>query len=238
MAAATNRGDLYGDDLPLAAGLKEAHGHALEQMVNPGPFWRGHERRAMVLAARAATGCGLCARRSEALSPGQATGNHDGPADLPPILVDAIHRIRTDPGRLTRRWFDAVSAETGQGPYVEMVSVVCTSVIIDTLHRALGLALPDLPPAASGEPTGAPAADVVDAGAWLPITRAPDTMADTGLPMVPNIVRAMGLVPAAVELFFGAFRPHYALKDIALSLSQSQAEFVASRVSAMNECFY
>ncbi len=63
-------------------------------------------------------------------------------------------------------------------------------------------------------------------------------MADTGLPVVPNIVRAMGLVPKAVELFFGTFRPHYALKGIKLSLSQAQAEYVASRVSAMNKCFY
>lgn len=229
---------MYRDDLPLTDELKAAHRHALAQMVGPGAFWRGHERRAMVLTARAATGCGLCARRREALSPGHEAGGHDGPADLPDILVDAIHRIRTDPGRLTRRWFDAVSTETGQGPYVEMVSVVCTSVIIDTLHGALGLEPPDLPPAEHGEPTGNGVADVVDAGAWVPITRAPDTMADTGLPAVPNIARAMGLVPAAVELFFGAFRPHYALKDIALSLSQSQAEFVASQVSAMNECFY
>ena len=48
----------------------------------------------------------------------------------------------------------------------------------------------------------------------------------------------MGLVPDAVALFFGAFRPHYALKDIPLSISQTQAEFVASRVSALNDCFY
>jgi hypothetical protein len=63
-------------------------------------------------------------------------------------------------------------------------------------------------------------------------------MADTGLPAVPNIFRAMGLVPDAVALFFSTFRPHYALKDIELSISQAQAELVASRVSAWNECFY
>ncbi len=63
-------------------------------------------------------------------------------------------------------------------------------------------------------------------------------MADTGLPRVPNIARSMGLVPSAVDLFFGTFRPHYSLKDIPLSISQAQAEFVASRTSAINECFY
>jgi hypothetical protein len=157
---------------------------------------------------------------------------------LSPLLIDAIHRIRTDPARLTRSWFHTVSAATGPGPYLEMVSVVTSSVIIDTLHQALGQPVPELPPARAGAPTAEPAGDVVDDGAWVPLTRAPKTLADTGLPVVPNIVRAMGLVPAAVSLFFTTFRPHYALKDIALSISQAQAEFVASRVSAMNECFY
>ena len=59
-----------------------------------------------------------------------------------------------------------------------------------------------------------------------------------GLPRAPNIGRAMGLVPSAVALFFLTFRPHYALRDVPLAISQAQAEFIASRVSALNECFY
>ncbi len=192
----------------------------------------------MAEVARAADDCRLCKTRKAALSPSGVEGHHDGPGMLAPTLLDAIHRIRTDPGRLTKRWFDSVVAEIGEGPYVEMVSVVNSLVIVDTLHRSLGQALPALPDPVAGPPTGEPAGDVVDAGAWVPITRAPRDMADTGLPAVPNIFRAMGLVPRAVELFFGTFRPHYALKDIKLSLSQAQAEYVASRVSALNECFY
>jgi hypothetical protein len=192
----------------------------------------------MVESARAATGCRLCTGRTSALSPIAISGDHDDPGVLPPGVVDAIHRIRTDPGRLTRAWFDQISSQVGQAAYVEMVSVVNTSVIIDTLHSALDQPLPELPPSAAGAPTHAPSGDVVDEGAWVPITRAPRDMADTGLPAVPNILRAMGLVPDAVALFFGAFRPHYALKDIRLSLSQAQAELVASRVSAWNQCFY
>ncbi len=60
----------------------------------------------------------------------------------------------------------------------------------------------------------------------------------TGLPTVPNIGRAMGLVPSAGALFFTTFYPHYQLTDINLSISQAQAEFVAARVSSLNECFY
>jgi len=91
-------------------------------------------------------------------------------------------------------------------------------------------------------PPGERNALAVDAGAWVLIgdgggSDTAQTSA-TGLPAVPNIVRAMGLVPAAVDLFFGAFRPHYALQTIPLAISQAQAEFVASRVSALNQCFY
>ena len=73
----------------------------------------------------------------------------------------------------------------------------------------------------------------------VPLTRVDDRTATvTGLPGAPNIARSMGSVPSAVALFFTAFRGHYALRDIPLAVSQPQAEFVASRVSALNQCFY
>jgi len=229
---------MYADTLPLSDELREAHDRALKKIVRPGPSWTGAERRAMVESARSATNCSYCAARKSALSPSHVSGEHEDATDLPAVVVDAIHRIRTDPGRLTRSWFDEVTAAIGQPAYVELVSVVNTSVIIDTLHSALDQPLPSLPEAEPGDPTQAATGDVVDAGAWVPITRAARDMADTGLPAVPNILRAMGLVPEAVALFFSTFRPHYSLKDIKLSISQAQAELVASRVSAWNECFY
>lgn len=229
---------MYSETLPLGDELRVAHEEALLAISRPGPSWTGAERKQMVVSARDATVCALCLKRKSALSPTGVSGEHDDTSGLPGVVIDTIHRIRTDPGRLTRTLFDEVTAEIGQPAYIEMVSVVNTSVIIDTLHAALDQPLAELPEPRPGEPTSAPAGDVLDDGAWVPITRAPRDMSDTGLPAVPNIFRAMGLVPDAVALFFGAFRPHYALKDIQLSISQAQAELVASRVSAMNECFY
>ena len=229
---------MYPADLPLGEDLRSAHQAALASIARPGPYWTGAERVAMVSSARAALDCGLCSRRQAALSPNGESGTHDGPSLLAPAMIDAIHRVRTDPARLTRSWFDSVTAKLEPGAYLEMVSVVNTSVIIDTLHRSLGLEVPGLPEPVAGEPTAEAPGATMDDGAWVPITRAPRDMSDTGLPAVPNIFRAMGLVPAAVSLFFSTFRPHYALKDIPLSLSQAQAELVAARVSAINECFY
>ena len=225
---------------PVSAEVIERHAQAWRLIATPGPFWSGAERVQMVAEARAATACALCVRRKAALSPFAVEGEHDAVSDLPPVLIDMIHRLRTDPGRYTRTVFDGVLAVgISREHYLEAVSVVNAAVIVDTLHAALGLPLPDLPTPESGAPIGQPAPDVVDDGAWVPLTRVDDRTATiTGLPGAPNIARSLGCVPSAVALFFTAFRGHYALRDIPLAVSQAQAEFIASRVSALNECFY
>jgi hypothetical protein len=231
---------MYPDDLPLRSNLRDAHSASWRTLAGPGAFFSGSQRIDIVRQARAALACPLCHARADALSPNDVNGEHtvDENSDLAQPVIDAVHRIRTDPARLTRAWFTSLSDTLSEPEYVEMVSVINTSVIIDTLHTALGLDLPELPTPEPGEPSGVYNNDAVFDGAWLPIMAAPKDLSDTGLPAVPNIVRSMGLVPSAVDLFFTTFRPHYALKDIPLSISQAQAEFVASRVSAMNECFY
>jgi hypothetical protein len=194
---------------------------------------------AIVAEARAALDCSLCSARKSALSPNAVQGAHQTASTLPAAVVDGIHRLRTDPQRLTRAWFDSlVPDQLSQPAYAELVSLVCTSVIIDTQHNSLGLPVAPLPDPLDGEPGGDLLEDTVDIGAWLPVMKTEADLADTGLPSVPNIARAISLVPRAAALFFGAFRPHYRLQEIHLAISQAQAEFVASRVSALNECFY
>ena len=234
-------GTLY----PLSPEVIERHAEVWRMIGAPGPFWSGGERVRMVAEARAATACGLCAERKAALSPFAVEGEHDlahGPTgfELPPALVDMIHRLRTDPGRYTRAVFDDVlAAGITRERYIEAVGVVNAAVIVDSMHSFLGLPLPDPPTPEVGEPTGQPAPDLVEGGAWVPLTRADDQTATVaGLPGAANIARSLGCVPAAVALFFTAFRGHYALRDIPLQVSQPQAEFIASRVSALNQCFY
>jgi hypothetical protein len=219
--------------------LRQAHSAAWQAIAAPGDFWDARARIAMVVSARAAAECRLCQQRKSSLSPFAVNGDHDDSAVLPDAIIDFIHRLISDPGRLTRSVFDQViSSGISQAAYVEVISVVASSVIVDTQHLALGLQPPELPQAIAGEPAGQLNEGAIDAGAWVPISDAPADVASSGLPSVPNIARALGLVPGAVALFFGTFRPHYALENIPLSISQSQAEFVAARVSALNECFY
>jgi hypothetical protein len=229
---------MYPAQLPLSQHLRDSHLQSWTRIGSPGDFFSARDRIEMVSVARDATLCEFCEARKAALSPTAVTGEHLSGSTLSDVIVDMIHRLRTDPGRLTKSWFDQVTHAISRQEYVEIVSVVNSAVIIDTLHNALGLGVPSLPTAKQGMPKKSYNTAAVDEGAWLPILATEVAMADTGLPRVPNIARSLGLVPSAVDLFFTTFRPHYALKDIHLSISQAQAEFVASRVSALNECFY
>ena len=229
---------MYPDHVPLREDLRQAHANTWTALGQAGDYFTGSQRVEFVRVARDALTCQLCEDRQAALSPASVSGEHDTLSNLDPILIDMIHRLRTDPGRLTKAWFDNIMTVVSPQEYVEIVAVVTSSVIVDTLHNALGQGLAPLPLPARGRPRRKYDEDAIDAGAWVPITAVAQEMSDTGLPNVPNIVRALGLVPGARDLFFGTFRPHYALKDINLSISQGQAEFVAARVSAMNECFY
>ena len=127
----------------LTEKLKTAHEDAWRQIAGPGDFFSGEERIEMVRATRDADGCELTIARKNAISPFAVSGEYVGDYLLDSNAIDVIRRIASDPGRLTKAWFDQVIAN-GLDPeeYVEVVSVVTTSIIIDTLHQALGLAQP------------------------------------------------------------------------------------------------
>jgi len=67
---------------------------------------------------RRAPYCALCRRRKEALSPAAIAGKHDSLDELPEAVVEVIHRVRTDPGRLSERWFrDVIATGLGEEEY-------------------------------------------------------------------------------------------------------------------------
>ncbi len=216
--------------LPVADETFLAHNATLDAIAEPGAWWSGADRLAIVREARAAPSCRLCAQKKAALSANAVQGEHDHGSELPLIATEAIHGIRNDSGRLTRRWFDdVIDMGLQQEAYVELVGVVASSVVVDTFAQGIGLDLPVLPEPKDGAPTFERSDDVVDAGAWLPSARAGSA----------NILRSLGLVPSASALFFGAFGSSYYLRpNPAFAIGRRQVELVASRVSAVNECFY
>jgi alkylhydroperoxidase family enzyme len=216
----------------------------------PGTWWTGAERVAIAAESRAAGACALCRERRAALSPSAVPGRHATLGTLSPVVVDAIHRIRTDAGRLTRSWLDAVVAAGVDEPaYVELVGVVTMVTGVDCFCRALGVPPFPLPEPLPGEPSRYRPAAARPGGAWVP-TIAPedatgpeaDLYGDAAF--VPNIVRALSLVPDEVRMLRRMSDAHYlpiaSIPDPTArrTLDRMQIELVAARVSALNECFY
>jgi len=231
--------------------LAAAHRRARDHLAHPGTWWDGAERVALMAEARHAVDCALCRRRKAALSPAAVAGAHDSRGDLPEIAVEAVHRIRTDPARLTRRWYEGV-IEAGLTPeqYIEIVSIVAHTVALDTFAYGIGMAPPPLPQPADGVATRHRPAGAMPGPAWVPWIEGADlTEAEAGIYPVgrppANIHKAMSLVPAEVKSFFDLCEQHYLgpheMRDFGRefrAITHAQIELLAARVSALNRCFY
>ena len=66
-------------------------------------------------------------------------GTHDGLGVLPEAVRDVVHRIATDPGRLTESWYWRVlAAGVEEDEHVETVGATCMAIALDTFDRARG----------------------------------------------------------------------------------------------------
>lgn len=240
---------------PVRADIVATHERLVEHITSPGTWWTGAERRSIAEAARAARTCALCAARKAAISPFAIDGDHDDPDDLPPEVVDTIHRIVTDPGRLSKSWYDGVVSGPSLDPfkYVELVSVTVLVTALDAFARSMGLDPAPLPDAEIGEPSGHRPADADVSGAWVPQLNRSDEPNDDWIRLygervqVAQVERGLSLVPAEVEFLNSVAESHYmpfrhvpdpTFRHPDRSIDRIQTELVASRVSAINECFY
>jgi hypothetical protein len=229
------------------AGLDQAW----SELGRAGGWFDGRERIAIAAETRAARGCGFCEERKAALSPYSADGRHDeSETVLSDLAVDTIHRITTDPGRLSERWYDEL-ADAGMSPeeLVEITSIIGVVTIADTLARALSHPERPLPTALEGEPHRQPVSGTTLTRGWVPMVEPESAegmlklMYDelvSGVGFVFNVARALTSVPEAVRDFFTAFLPNYGTHGPVRpgGLDRTQVELLASSTSAWNDCFY
>ncbi|MBW2271295.1 MAG: hypothetical protein JRH16_22310 [Deltaproteobacteria bacterium] len=231
--------------------LVEAHRRAWRRIAEPGTWWTGEQRVAIAAETRNALSCSLCRERKQALSPNAVEGEHQSLGGLPAPVVDVIHRVRTDPGRLSKRWFEQIrAAGVGDAEYVETISVVVTLTSIDFFCRAIGTAAHPLPAPVAGEPARHRPQGARPEGAWVPMiahANATGPEADLyGVHRYPNVGRALSLVPdevrGLVDLMTAQYMPVHqvarASDDPGRAIDRAQMELIAGRVSALNECFY
>lgn len=216
----------------------------------PGDWWTGAERVAILEEARVAAHCTLCAERKRALSPNAVAKAHAANALLPAVAVDAAHRIATDPGRLSSSWFeDCQQLGLAAAQVVELGAIVATVTVADTLARGLGAERLASPPAAPGEPARKLPPGLTIAGAWAPMVPVDNAEgliktvyegARTTAGFVFNVVRSLTSSPSGWSLFFQTFLPNYSTHGPTAEggLSRVQVELLASSTSAYNDCFY
>lgn len=235
----------------IRADIAEAHRAYWQRLGHAGSWWTGAQRIAIAQETRNALTCAFCAERKQALSPYGVAGQHEHSGSLPDRATDAVHRIITDQGRITRAYVDDNAANgLSKEAYVELVGVVVAVFSIDEFHRALGIPVEPLPSAQAGEPDHyKPAVLTEDMGfvPTIPTDGAIGNEADLWQDgWAPNVLRALTLVPDALRGWRDLAGAQYLsfagmknmVKDEARTINRMQMELVAGRVSAVNECFY
>lgn len=202
----------------------EAHNEARRLLCAPGTWWAGEQRLALGGRARE----GLAQRHQ----PPWMRELSD--VDLPDTAVEAVDKLVFDAGNIDRALVDGWVSELGAERYVELVSVVAVVAMLDVYAEGLGLAPTALGTPEAGEPSRERPDGLGDIGAYVPMLE-PFPFA--------NVARALSLVPSANHHFRLVMVDMYAGGAFGESvwdrpLSRPQAELLATRVAALNECFY
>ncbi|MBY6035977.1 hypothetical protein KUV80_04915 [Fictibacillus nanhaiensis] len=233
-------------NLPINKGLLNAFKSEWDRLSRPGYWWTGSERVEIAREVRFAPTCELCQMRSDAISPGALKGEHQSTTDLPVNVIEVIHRVVNDSGRLSEKWFQSIR-EMGlsDAAYVEIIGVIATTITIDTYTKALTLSQLPLPQPQVGEPSKLLPIGLAVHSAWVP-TIVPEKGTDQAIEqhyqkmlnlsgLVANIMRAMTIVPAEQIGFVSLMDNLYHTEH---TLNKLQIEQVATEVSVLNECFY
>ncbi len=237
-------------EFPVREDFAEAHSRFWQRLAAPGAWWTEAERVAIAAEARHTWQCTLCLARQSALTPAAVDGEHDHLDTLPEVVVDVIHRVITDPGRLSQKWFDSiVEAGLSEEQYVEIIGTLVALVSIDRFCLGIGVPLHPLPQPVAGEPSHYRPEGLIQGEAWVPMLAADHATGPehdlfetrpTG-----NVIRAMSLVPDEVRTLCDLSTAHYLrsgqVRDpsaSAGSLQRMQMELVAARVAAARQCFY
>ncbi|NND74675.1 MAG: hypothetical protein HKN44_06670 [Ilumatobacter sp.] len=208
--------------------IETTHAHVAANVAAAGDWLTGHDRVAAWREARDAETNETDRARRSAISPNAVPG-HATPT------IEVVHRVASDPGRLTRTWADEQIAALGEETYTELVGVTAIASVLDTFDRAMGRPEPTIPEPIDGEPARVRPDDVGDVGAWVSQTTGPTRA---------NVSRTLSLVPETNRLWRQLVDTFYSRGTEFMNLSwdfplsRPQAELIAARTTALNECFY
>lgn len=178
----------------------------------PGTWLDGHDRAAVVRAARA-----------------QPESGGSEPTSLDDVARLVAHRAST----ITGATVDAIEAAgIDRATYVEIVGIVSRAVAIDTFDRGIGRPVRALPDVVDGPPSRRPVADTRRRAGWVP------TLGAIGPPTALNSVKREAADQEALhDVLYLSYRGMGDL-DADRGLHRTQMELVAARVSLLNDCLF
>ncbi|MDG2278517.1 MAG: alkylhydroperoxidase-related (seleno)protein [Pseudomonadales bacterium] len=239
----------------IRSDLVDAHDRVWRSISQAGTWLTAEQRVAVLQASRSALICVLCGERKSALSPNAVQGVHEGVTSiLSREAIDVVHKLVTDPGRITRAWVNGCLANgLTDAEYVEIAGLTSAIMVVDTFHAALGLPLRDVPVPRSGEPARNRPTTARKEDSYVPMIPQDglqgdySNLYDLSSRFVPNVHRAFSLVPEATrcadDLMASHYFPYeqvpaYTDADHDYAINKVQMELLASRVSIRNDCFY
>lgn len=215
--------------------IEEALAKATASLSAPGDWLSGEQRLDAALQARDARTNELDLARRAAISPNAVDGAHAATEHLSAEAVEVLHRIASDPGRLTRSWADQMMAALGEETYVELVGIAACTAVLDMFAFAMRGSDAAFGHVQTGEPARVRPDGVGEVGAWV---------AQTTAVGAANVSRSLSLVPTTNTAWVGLVQALYsrgaefANLEWDRALSRPQVELVATRTTTELECFY
>lgn len=234
----------------VRADLVDSHRRCWDQLGRPGTWLDGRRRVAVAAETRNARHCPYCQQQKDALSPNAAQGEHSGLGELGAGEIDVIHRMVSDPGRLSKAWYlRNLQAGLSGEQFVEIVSIVAMVMMVDTFTFAIGLPDHALPEPVDGEPSRYRPPGAKVQAAWVPIVEPEDVSDSDGdlypSPKVSYIQRALSSVPDAKRQYWDLAINHYLPRESIFqfdsdirAINRMQMELIAAKTSALYQCLY
>ena len=170
--------------------------------------------------------------------------------ELPDSWVNVIHRLVTNPGRLSKRWFqEALSNGMEEAEFIGVISVSVQALAIDIFSASIGMEVPPLPIAKAGQPPRQWPSEAKKGPGWV-CTIAPEDAGPNFVDFYANdrhfyIRRSLTLVPQETRRLWALLNSMYLedprlfeLEGLERGISRAQMEFLAARTSALLECYY
>ena len=223
--------ETFDQNVPEA--MIESFNACWERIAEPGEWWTGKERIAIVEEVRKARD-NAPSKNAQSLS----DLSIEASPVISPLVTEIVWKVTNNAHEIEEKWAKEALALIGEGKYSELVSLVVNIVPVDIFCLLLGRPVVSLPVPKNGKPTKSVPEGLSDGGAFLPW--------HTENWVGPNVARALSFVPKDNALRMKLVESMYAGADKFISmiwddnepLSRSQVEIIAARTSSINECFY